>query len=76
MNWNERLRQTHRWLSMAFTLTVVACFAALAVQEPAAWVFYTPLLPLTLLMATGLYLFALPYTARWRSGSTRRRESR
>ena len=29
MNWNNRIRQTHRWLSMAFTLTVIANFAAM-----------------------------------------------
>lgn len=29
---------------------------------------YSPLLPLALLMITGLYLFALPYVAKWRGG--------
>jgi hypothetical protein len=29
---------------------------------------YSPLLPLALLALTGLYLFALPYAARWRRG--------
>jgi len=29
---------------------------------------YLPLLPLALLLLTGLYLFVLPYAARWRSG--------
>jgi len=29
----------------------------------------SPLPPLFLLMFTGLYMFALPYVARWRSGS-------
>ena len=75
MSWNARIRRTHRVLSVVFTLTVVVCFAALAGQEPAAWVFYTPLPPLALLMGTGLYLFTVPYTARWRSGPIRR-ESR
>jgi len=27
---------------------------------------YSPLLPLALLLFTGLYLFALPYATRWR----------
>jgi hypothetical protein len=27
---------------------------------------YSPLLPLALLLFTGLYLFALPYLTRWR----------
>ena len=62
------IRQFHRWVSMAFTLTVVANFVVIAMnqgQQPPAYVTYSPLLPLFLLMLTGLYMFALPYTARW-----------
>ena len=29
---------------------------------------YAPLLPLGLLLLTGLYLFVLPYVAKWRGG--------
>ena len=29
---------------------------------------YSPLLPLALLLFTGLYLFVLPYAIRWRRG--------
>jgi hypothetical protein len=60
------IRQIHRWLSIAFTFSVIATFIALAQKEPLVWVSYIPLLPLFLLMATGLYLFALPYIAKWR----------
>jgi heme A synthase len=68
VNWNNWIRQTHRWLSIAFTVTVIANFVALArVGTPPPWVTYSPLLPLALLLFTGLYLFVLPYT-RWRSG--------
>lgn len=35
--------------------------------EPPAWVTYSPLPPLFILLFTGLYLFILPYTAKWRS---------
>ena len=63
------IRQIHRWLSMAFTLSVIVTFIALAQKEPIVWVSYIPLLPLFLLLATGLYLFALPYLAKWRSRS-------
>lgn len=59
------IRQIHRWLSMAFTISVIATFIALAQKEPLVWVSYIPLLPLFLLLATGLYLFALPYLAKW-----------
>ena len=65
---NEWVRQFHRWVSIAFTLTVMANFAAMAKGTPPAWVTYSPLLPLALLLFTGLYLFVLPYAVRWRRG--------
>jgi hypothetical protein len=68
MKWNNRIRQIHRWLSIAFTVTVIANFIVLAQGEPPAWVTYSPLLPLALLLFSGLYLFVLPYAARWRRG--------
>lgn len=61
------IRQFHRWVSMAFTLTVIANFVAMGVgkgAQPPAWITYAPLLPLALLLFTGLYLFALPYLDR------------
>jgi hypothetical protein len=67
MKWNNRIRQIHRWLSIAFTVTVIANFIVLAQGEPPAWVTYSPLLPLAFLLLTGLYLFVLPYSTRWRS---------
>ena len=66
MNWNARIRQLHRWLSIVFTLTVVANFVAMTQGPPPAWVTYSPLPPLAFLLFTGLYLFVLPYTTRWR----------
>jgi hypothetical protein len=68
MNLNNLVRQTHRWLSIAFTVTVIANFVALARGEPPAWVTYSPLLPLAFLLLSGLYLFVLPYATKWRSG--------
>ncbi len=68
MNWNKWVRQIHRWMSIAFTVTVLANFVALARGTPPPWVTYSPLLPLALLLFTGLYLFVLPYSTRWRSG--------
>ena len=68
MSANHLIRQTHRWLSILFTLTVIANFAAMTQGQPPAWVTYSPLLPLALLMFSGLYLFVLPYVARSRSG--------
>ena len=45
LNWNKWVRQIHRWLSMAFTVAVVANFVAMALGEPPAWVVYSPLPP-------------------------------
>jgi heme A synthase len=74
-NWNHWIRQTHRWLSMAFTLTVIANFVAMARGTPPAWVTYSPLLPLALLLFSGLYLFALPYITKWRSAPSKQRQA-
>jgi hypothetical protein len=69
LNWNKWIRQVHRWVSIAFTLTVIANFVALAqgTGVPLPWVTYAPLLPLALLLFTGLYLFVLPYAGKWRA---------
>ena len=68
MNWSKWIRQTHRWLSIAFTLTVISNFAAMTQGQPPAWVTYSPLLPLALPLFTGLYMFVLPYATKWRTG--------
>jgi hypothetical protein len=70
LNWSNRIRQFHRWISIVFTVTVIANFIALARGGgmPPPWVTYAPLLPLALLLFSGLYLFALPYVVRRRSG--------
>ena len=70
---NNLIRQTHRWLSIVFTLTVIANFVALTQGQPPAWVTYSPLPPLALLLFSGLYLFVLPYAVKWRGA---RRTSR
>ena len=67
MSWNKWVRQIHRWLSIAFTVTVIANFVALGLKQQISWVTYSPLLPLALLLFTGLYMFVLPYATRWRS---------
>ena len=58
------IRQIHRWLSIVFTLMVIANFVTMAAGKPPAWVTYSPLPPLFLLLFSGLYLFILPYTRR------------
>ncbi|MGH7664049.1 MAG: hypothetical protein ACRENI_07130 [Gemmatimonadaceae bacterium] len=68
MTWNQRVRQIHRWLSIAFTVAVIVNIGALRQDEPAVWVYLLALIPLALLLLTGLYLFVLPHAARWRTG--------
>ena len=60
------IRQFHRWVSIAFTLGVIANVIAMTGGQPEFWVGLLALLPLALLLFTGLYLFALPYVTRWR----------
>jgi hypothetical protein len=68
MDWSRRVRQMHRWVSVVFTLTVIANLVALARGggTPPPWVTYAPLPFLVLLLGTGLYLFVLPYTRKRR----------
>ncbi len=67
--WNKWVRQFHRWLSVAFTVSVIATFIALSPESPVIWVSYVPLVPLALLTLSGLYLFVLRYAGRWRGES-------
>jgi hypothetical protein len=67
MSRNEWVRQTHRWLSIAFTVAVIVNIATMGDEGPELWVGLLALLPLALLMFTGLYLFVLPYAIKWRT---------
>lgn len=62
------IRQFHRWVSIAFTLGVLTYIIAMTRGEPPAWLGLFALVPLILLLVTGLYMFGLPYAARWRGG--------
>jgi heme A synthase len=68
MNWNKWVRQTHRWLSMAFTVAVIVNIVAVAQGKYTSRVGLLAVFPLAFLLFTGLYLFVLPYTTKWRSG--------
>jgi hypothetical protein len=63
LNWNIWVRQVHRWLSMAVIVNIVAMLQ----EKQAVWVGLLALFPLILLLFTGLYIFVLPYAARWRN---------
>jgi hypothetical protein len=58
------IRQAHRWLGIILTLAILANFATMAFGPPPAAIVYAPLLPLALLLLSGLYMFFRPYCAR------------
>ena len=69
MKLSSSIRQIHRWLSIAFTVAVIANIVVMNQgPQPAAWVGLLALVPLILLLLTGLYLFVLPHAIRWRGG--------
>ena len=67
MNWNKWVRQIHRWLSIVFTVGVIVNIVAVKLGKYTVWVGLLALVPLALLLLTGLYLFVLPYAAKWRN---------
>jgi hypothetical protein len=66
LNVNHWIRQFHRWVSVIFTVTVIANFVTMAFGQPPAYVVYSPLPPLFLLLFSGLYMFVLPYVVKRR----------
>ena len=63
------IRQAHRWLGLAFTAGFIVNTVVIVVvgqKHPPSWLYLFAVIPLFLLLPTGLYLFALPYAARWR----------
>nr|WP_228813297.1 hypothetical protein [Nocardia flavorosea] len=69
MDWNRRVRRTHRVVAVAFVATVVITVAAMALRGP-LWSTYLPLPPLALLLFSGLYLYVRPYVGARRGGGT------
>jgi heme A synthase len=67
MNWKKWFRQTHRWLSMVFTVAVLINTVAVLFGKYSNRLGLLAVFPLALLLLTGLYLFLLPYAARLRS---------
>ena len=61
------IRQIHRWTSVAFTLTVIANFVAMAMGPVPAAITYSPLPLLFVMLVTGLFMFFQPMIRRSRS---------
>jgi hypothetical protein len=67
MTVSRLIRSIHRWTSMVFALTVIANFVAIGFVGQAdvpALVTYAPLLPLFVLLCTGLFMFFQHYLTR------------
>jgi hypothetical protein len=69
LTWNKLVRQSHRWLSTAFTVVVIINGIAAAHGRYTARLGLSAVFVLALQFFTGMYLFVLPYAAKWRSGS-------
>lgn len=68
MSWSRWVRQTHRWLSIVFTLAVVINLVAVVAGRYTNGLGILAVFPLVLQLFTGLYLFLLPYVGKGRSG--------
>jgi len=68
LNWNRWIRQTHRWLSIAFTLAVIVNGVTVVQGKYNSKLGLMAVAVLAFLFFTGLYLFVLPYASKWRSG--------
>ena len=66
MNWNKWIRQTHRWLSIVFSIAVIVNGIAVVQGKYSNRMGLSAVAVLALLFFTGLYLFILPYAAKWR----------
>ena len=64
---NARIRQFHRWTALVFTVTTVVTAVALALETSAEWISYVPLLPLALLLVTGMTMYTQHYLGRRRT---------
>jgi hypothetical protein len=68
LEWNKWVRQLHRVMSITFTFAVLLNFVVVGQGAYPVWLGILTLVPLALLLVTGLYMFALPYAVRWRRG--------
>ena len=68
MNWNKWVRQTHRWLSIAFTVAVIVNGVTVVQGKYSSRLGLMAVFVLALQFFTGLYLFVLPYATKWRGG--------
>jgi heme A synthase len=68
LNWNKWIRWAHRWLSIAFTVVVAVNGIAVTRGKYTNRLGLMAVATLALQFFSGMYLFVLPYAAKWRSG--------
>jgi heme A synthase len=61
LNWSKWMRQTHRWLSIVFTVAVIINGVTVVQGRYSNRLGLSAVAILALLLFTGLYLFVLPY---------------
>ncbi len=66
MNWSKWIRQTHRWVSIIFTLAVIINGVTVVQGKYNSRLGLSAVAILAFLLLTGLYLFVLPYVNKWR----------
>ena len=66
MNWSKLFRQTHRWLSVVFTVAVIINGVTVVQGKYNNRLGLSAVAVLAFLLLTGLYLFVLPYVNKWR----------
>jgi heme A synthase len=66
MNWSKWMRQSHRWLSMFFTVAVIINGVTVVRGKYNNKLGLSAVGILALLFLTGMYLFVLPYVKKRR----------
>jgi hypothetical protein len=66
LNWSRWIRQTHRWLSIVFTVAVIINGVTVVQGKYSTKLGLSAVAVLALLFLTGMYLFVLPYAVKWR----------
>ena len=67
MSLSQWIRKIHRWLSIAFTLSVETYIVVMMRGPVPVWLNLFPAGSLILMFLTGAYLFVLPYVGQRRT---------
>ena len=66
MTLSQWIRRIHRWLSIAFVISVIVYIVVMTRGPVPAWLNIFPAGSLILMFLTGAYLFVLPYVVKSR----------